>query len=65
MAILRVGLGVLRSRPFHEQVIVTVIAVAALIRLAKENEARTRERLTAWDKRQRLRSERGTKARPA
>jgi hypothetical protein len=62
---LRIGLGLLLSRPFHKQVIAGVIGLAALAGLARENQARTRARLAAWDKRQNLRYRRTVKARPA
>jgi hypothetical protein len=61
----RIGLGLVLSRPFHEVVIAGVIGLAALAGLARENEARTRARLAAWDKRQNLRYQRTVKARPA
>ena len=61
----RIGLGLVLSRPFHEVVIAGVIGLAALAGLARENQARTRARLAAWDKRQNLRYERTVKARPA
>ena len=51
-----VGLGVvghvLRSRRFHERVIVGAIVLGALRGLGQENRASTFERLTAWNKRQ-------------
>jgi|SRR6516165_8896061 hypothetical protein len=59
---LRIGLGILRSRPFHEQVILVVIAVAALARIARENQDRTFARLAAWDRRQHVRDQRKTRA---
>ena len=62
---LRIGLGLLLSRPFHELVIGGVIGLAALAGLARENQARTRARLAAWDKRQDLRYQRTAQARPA
>jgi hypothetical protein len=62
---LRIGLGLLLSRPFHELVIAAVIGLAALVGLARENQARTRARLGAWDKGQNLRYQRTAKARPA
>jgi len=61
----RIGLGLLLSRPFHELVIAGVIGLAALAGLARENQARTRARLAAWDKRQDLRYQRTAQARPA
>jgi hypothetical protein len=62
---LRIGLGLLLSRPFHVQVIAGVIGLAALAGLVRENQARTRARLAAWDNRQNLRYQRTAKARPA
>jgi predicted transporter len=60
---LRIGLGcgasLLRSRRFHEQVIIGAIGLAALAALSRENQARTFTRLAAWDK------QRAAKARPA
>jgi hypothetical protein len=51
-----VGLGVvghvLRSRRFHERVIVGAIVLGALRRLGQENRASAFERLAAWNKRQ-------------
>jgi hypothetical protein len=61
---LRIGFGLLLSRQFHELVIAGVIGLAALAGLARENQARARTRLAAWDKRQNLRYERTVKARP-
>ena len=63
--LLRIGLGLLLSRPFHELVIAGVIGLAALAGLAGESQARSRARLAAWDKRQNLRYQRTAKARPA
>jgi hypothetical protein len=68
MIMLRIGLAgvasTLRSPKFYESVIVGVIGVAALARAARENQARTRERLAAWDKKQAMRQS-TTKARSA
>jgi hypothetical protein len=50
-----IGLAVLRSRGFHEALIVAVIALAAVAGLARENQARNLVRLTDWDKRRALR----------
>ena len=50
---LRIGLGILRSRPFHERVILVVIGVAAVARIAQEGQDRAFARLAAWDQRQR------------
>jgi hypothetical protein len=51
-----VGLGVvghvLRSRRFHERVIVGAIVLGALRGLGQENRASTFERLAAWNRRQ-------------
>ncbi len=52
---LMIGLGLLRSRPVVELAITGGITLAALASLARENQARTRARLAAWDKRQSLR----------
>jgi hypothetical protein len=65
MAMLRIGLGILRSRPFLKLVIAAVIGLAALVGLARENEARNRARMIAWDKAQKLRRQGTAKARPA
>jgi hypothetical protein len=65
MAMLSIGLGLLLSRRFHVQVIAAVIGLAALAGLARENQARTRVRLGAWDKQQNLRHQRTAKIRPA
>jgi hypothetical protein len=65
MAMLRIGLGILRSRPFLKLVIAAVIGLAALVGLARENEARNRGRMIAWDKAQKLRRQGTAKARPA
>jgi hypothetical protein len=57
-----IGLGVvghvLRSRRFHERVIVGVIVLGALRGLGQENRASAFERLAAWNKRQVQRLER-------
>ena len=51
-----IGLGVvghvLRSRRFHERVIVGAIVLGALRGLGQENRASAFERLAAWNKRQ-------------
>lgn len=64
--VLTIGLGAvantLRSRRFHEQVIIGVIGLAALVSLARENRASALVRLAAWDKRQSLRQQRTAKA---
>ena len=55
---LRIGLAtlvhVLRSRRFHEQVIIGVIGLAALASLGRETQARVLARLAAWDPARRL-----------
>jgi hypothetical protein len=56
MVMLRIGLGLLASRPLHVQVIAAAIGLAALAGLARESQARTRGRLAVWDQRQKLRS---------
>jgi hypothetical protein len=43
-----------RSRHVHEQVIIGVIGLSALAGLARENQARARARVAAWDKATRL-----------
>jgi hypothetical protein len=58
---LRIGLGILRSRPFHERVVLVVIGVAAITRLGRESQARALGRLAAWDRRQRQRLQRKAK----
>jgi hypothetical protein len=62
---LRIGLGILLSRPFHKLVITALLELAALVGLARENEARNRARMAAWDKAQKLRRQGTAKARPA
>jgi hypothetical protein len=52
----------LRSRRFYERVITVAIALGALGRIGQENQASTRTRLAAWDKRQIQRLERKAKA---
>ena len=49
---LAVLIHMLRSRRFHERVIVGAIVLTALRRLGQENRASTFERLAAWNKRQ-------------
>ena len=51
----------LRSRRFYLRMITVAIAVGALRRIGQENQASTRARLTAWDKRQVQRLERKAK----
>ena len=57
-----IGLGVvghvLRSRRFHERVIVAAVMLGALRGLGQENRASTFERVAAWNKRQVARIER-------
>jgi hypothetical protein len=65
MAMLRIGLGLLGSRPFHKLVITAVIGLAALAGLARENQARTFVRVAAWDRQQNLRHQRTARTRPA
>jgi hypothetical protein len=62
-ALFRIALGLLASRRFHEQVILVIIAVAALVRLARENQARNIARLGAWDRRQAMRRQRAARTR--
>jgi hypothetical protein len=62
---LRIGLGLLLSRPFHELVITGVIGLVALAGLARENQALVLARLAAWNRRQDLRYQRTVKARQA
>jgi hypothetical protein len=65
MAMLSIGLGLVLSRRFNGQVIAGVIGLVALAGLARENHARTRARLGAWDKQHNLRHQRTAKIRPA
>jgi hypothetical protein len=53
----------LRSRRLRENVILGVIALAALARASRENQARALARLAAWDKQRNLRQQRTAKAR--
>jgi hypothetical protein len=55
----------LRDRRFQETVIMCIIGLAALARLMRESQERSFARLTAWDKKQRLRRQRRAGARPA
>lgn len=52
----RVGLAVavnlVRDPRVHRHVIMAAIAVVAMARMGKENQARTMDRLRAWDQRQ-------------
>ena len=52
----------LRSRGFYERVVFAAIVLAALGKLGQENQARSRARLAAWNKRQVQRLERKAKA---
>jgi hypothetical protein len=69
VVMLMIGLGaaanLVRSRGFHEMVIVGVIGLAALARMSRENQARNLARVAAWDKRRNLRDQHTRKARPA
>ena len=65
IVILRIGLGILLSHPFHKLVITAVLALAALVGLARENQARNLARVAAWDKAQKLRRQGAAKIRPA
>jgi hypothetical protein len=51
---LRIGLAalvhVLRSRRFHQRMIIGVIGLAAVASLGRETQARALARLAAWDK---------------
>ncbi len=62
-AMLRIGFGFLLSPPVVELAITAVIGVAALVALARENQARSVARLAAWDKAQTLRREAAAKIR--
>ena len=52
----------LRSRRFYERVGTVAVAVAALGQIGQQNQAGTKARLAAWDKRQVQRLERKAKA---
>ena len=65
IAMLRIGLGLLRSRQLHAQVITGIIGLAALAGIAREDQARAVTRLAAWNQQQTLRLQRKTKTRPA
>jgi hypothetical protein len=62
MVALATVVHMLRSRRFYQRVITVAIAVGAMGRIGQENQASTRTRLTAWDKRQVQRLERKAKA---
>jgi hypothetical protein len=53
---------ILRSRRFYERVGIVAVVLAALGKISQENQASTRARLAAWDKRQVQRVERKAKA---
>jgi hypothetical protein len=63
--LLRIGFGFLLSPPVIELAITAVIGLAALVGLARENQARSVARLAAWDKAQTLRREAAAKIRSA
>ena len=52
----------LRSRRFYKRVITVAVALGALRQIGQQNQASTRARLEAWDKRQVQRLERKAKA---
>jgi len=54
----------LRSRRFHERVIVGAIALKALARLGQENRASSFERVAAWNQRQTQRLEHKAERQP-
>ena len=62
---LRIGFGFLLSPPVLELAITAVIGLAALIGLARENQARSVARMAAWDKAQTLRRQGAAKIRSA
>ncbi len=57
--------SVLRSRRFHERVIIVVIGLAALVHLARESKARAVARLAAWDRQRTSHDHSKTRSRPA
>jgi hypothetical protein len=63
--IFRIGFGFLLSPPVVELAITAVIGLAALVGLARENQARSVARLAAWDKAQTLRRQGAAKIRSA
>lgn len=65
MVMLRLGIGFLLSPPVVELAITALIGLAALVGLARENQARSVARLAAWDKAQALRHEGAAKIRSA
>jgi hypothetical protein len=62
MVALAVVVHMLRSRRFYMRVITVVVALRALGQIGQQNQASTRARLEAWDKRQIQRLERKAKA---
>jgi hypothetical protein len=56
---------VLRSHRFHVQVILGVIALGALARIARENQAAALTRLAAWDKARSAAPRRAARSRPS
>lgn len=54
-AMLMIGFGFLLSRPVLEVAIAAVIALAALMGLGRESQARNSARFAAWDQAQALR----------
>jgi hypothetical protein len=54
---LMIGFGFLLSPPVLEVAITAVIALAALLGLGRESEARNAARFTAWDHAQALRNQ--------
>jgi hypothetical protein len=62
---LRIGFGFALSPPVLELAITAVIGLAALVGLARENQARSVARLAAWDKAQALRRQGAAKIRSA
>jgi hypothetical protein len=64
-AMLRIGFGFLLSPPVLELAITAVIGLAALVGLARENQARSVARFAAWDKAQTLRRQGAAKIRSA
>lgn len=56
-AMLMIGFGYLLSPPVLEVAITAVIALAALLGLGRESEARNAARFTAWDQAQALRGQ--------
>jgi hypothetical protein len=62
LIVLATVVHMLRSRRFYAWVISVAIALGALGRIGQENQASSRARLAAWDKRQIQRLERKAKA---